>query len=337
MNISHRTLYHGIADEKMAPNINQGARLSNEISSAIKRQRETSGIDYLKPAVKVPTERKGFSNKIQNISFDGAVLPQFSISSQIKTDRGQGRNSRKNNKFGTLNRSKTSVSFSLPSGRQGCAHQTSPHNVVLTDLTCLQLADTLFSSNLPFGLSGPTSDKFKYSSFVGDRKTINSESERDHNIYSKDGASSFPYLHGRTDTNYLPRRNVNDSSSYSRKGSIRPSSASNAKGLYLHSGFHQQKDSPKSILKQNFVEAQNDSSCKRAKYRTISERNYRRNSNPDQSKFIAIKATKIGIQSAHGPTVNNRVFNLDDKDKRSVRFNVAHEVIEYVPHEPVCT
>lgn len=338
MNISHRTLYHGI-DDRMVPNITNGAKMNNEISSAIKRQRETSGVDYLKPSpIKVPaqTDRKGFSNKIQNISFDGAVLPQFTISSQLKTDRGQTKNSRKTNKFGTLSRSKTSVSLSLPS-RQGYTHQTTPHNVVLTDLTCLQLADTLFSSNLAFGLPGQSADRLKYTTFVGDRPTpLSGENEKDQSVLSRNGAS-FPYLNGRTDNNYLQRRSVNESSIYSRRGSMRPNSANNTKGLCLHLSHHQQKDSPKSILKQNFVDTQTDAAGKKTKYRTVSERNSRRHSHPDQSKFITIKATKIGLQSAHGPTINNRLFSVGDKDKRSVRFNVAHEVIEYAPHDPVCT
>lgn len=326
MSISHRLQFHGIpgeTDVKVSRNNICGSRINNEMSHAIRRQREICGVDYFKPTnpvkVSTQTEKKGFSNKIQNISFTGAFLPQFSISSQIKTDR---RNAKKVSKFGTLNRSKSSASITLSSGRQ--SHQTSPHSVMVTDLTCLQLADTLFSCDLSSKLSSP----LKYTTYNGDRKHIlYGESDKCLHLNFKAGATlpSLPETEGTQ-----ARRSSHDSTTcQQRKDSYRPNSGGVKR---LLTGIPIEKEiSPKSILKQNYVETQPQDSYKRSKYRTVSDRK----KFLDESKYVTLKTSKIGLQCENSPSKRPFALDFDDKDKRSVRFNVSHEVIEYIPHEPV--
>jgi hypothetical protein len=349
VNIYHRTQFHTNGNDKRGLGNNVfGAKINPEISNAIRRQREISGVDYFKAATstQAPTqsEKRGTINKIQNVSFDG-YLPQFSATSQLKTNKNQLRRTKNGGKFGSLNRSKSSACLSLPTGRHLTRGQSSPHNVVVTDLTCLQLADTLFSCNLSTSLdfTSQSTGKFKYTNFTGEKRNLfNGENKTDLYTSFKNGTSSsipLPSLNSpgrhRPESGNTSKRNELNISSQSRKENHRPNSSNTVKKMFQSSILSEKEElSPKSILKQNSIEPQQDLECKRSRYRTLSEKMPKKNTCQETPRCITLKASKIGIQSRNS-TLKPCVLNFDDKDKRSVRFNISHEIFEYVPHEPV--
>lgn len=331
MSVSQKTQFHGVGDDKKGiGNTIYGTKVSSEISYAIRRQREISGVDYLKAKAPTQTDKNVIASKISNVSLDG-YFP-FSIYSQLKTDKSQTRRTKKGGKFASLNRSKSSVSLSLPSGRNMSSGQGVPHSVVVTDLTCLQLADTLFSSNLAssLGLSSQSTDKLKYTNIPSDKRNL-FIGENDKSLYT-----NFKN-NGATSSIPLPALNSPGRSSHPKKDPQRPNSSTGVKTV-LHPTIVNEKEelSPKSILKQTSVEKQPEVNCKGPKYRTLSDKAPKKNTCPETPRCITVKASKIGLQSRNA-TVKNCTLDFDDKDKRSVRFNVSHEIFEFAPYDPVCT
>lgn len=144
------------------------ATMTPEMCRAIKRQETNSGLDYWRSgfnSLKVSSDNAGLQarkpnyRRVTQVNFDfpGVFLPNV--------DTQSFKQKRKDSKGHSivLNRTKTLFNPEIKTGHVSGARQKSEsHNpskkATVTDLTCLQLADTLLSYKSPFsGIYGTTS------------------------------------------------------------------------------------------------------------------------------------------------------------------------------------
>lgn len=161
---------------------NSVVKINPEISRAIKRQKDTNGVQYWKTS---PIPRSGYPNNVaQNRStvekvhslkfeFPTGLLPTITSPRQQKANSSTSIKSKKkvSNGFENGNRghgNNSTVDFSIPSDKD--ANFGGPRKAAVADLTCLQLVDTLSNHNasVPSGLYGLSVGKVRYMDYIVD-------------------------------------------------------------------------------------------------------------------------------------------------------------------------
>ena len=163
-------------------------RLHPEISNAIKRQHQTSGIDYVTSKAMVGGNKD--KRRLHSLTVEFPEIGFPTVSHRLPKQGVQTVKVKK--KAGLLgvdvmSRSQTSINLTAPSfvdkagsGGQNADVSTNPS---VTDITCLQFADTLFSpSNSHHGLFGFSVNKTKYMDYLEEcitakEKPIHKDSE----------------------------------------------------------------------------------------------------------------------------------------------------------------
>lgn len=152
-------------------------RLHPEIANAIKRQKETVGVDYRKSAdlgnmAALSDGRKNSINALQSFHFQFSDMGYLPMPGHRLPKHSPARLKRKtSNVLGmrALSRSQSSIDLSVPTlanrhDPKVSEQYTGPTKASVTDLTCLQFADTLFSNTgTSYGMYGFSTGKVKYS------------------------------------------------------------------------------------------------------------------------------------------------------------------------------
>lgn len=152
-------------------------RLHPEIANAIRRQRETVGVDYRKVSdpgnmTVLNESRKNSANALQNFHFQFSDIGYLPMTGHRLPKQNPARLKRKSSQvlgLRALSRSQSSIDLTVPTLSHKQELKASdqyhgPNKASMTDLTCLQFADTLFSNTgASTGMYGFSTGKLKSS------------------------------------------------------------------------------------------------------------------------------------------------------------------------------
>ncbi|OWF53158.1 hypothetical protein KP79_PYT06999 [Mizuhopecten yessoensis] len=183
-------------------------RINPEISKAIKRQKETNGVEYWKSSpnpkgLQGPQKRTTF-DKIHNLKFEfpNGVLPAIPSPSQrlqpFKSSTLPTRGSRKKGLPVGLEAMNRSYNMQVSHSKDVGGH-LSPKKASVTDLTCLQLADTLFShpDQVSPGLYGFSVGKIRYMDYIMESMKTRDELEKENSFHEHFPSVKIPLREGR--------------------------------------------------------------------------------------------------------------------------------------------
>lgn len=188
-------------------------RINPEISKAIRRQKETTnGVEYWKTSsISKGTfpgaQKRTTFDKIHNLKFEfpNGILPAISspsprlqtMKSSCQTSKGSRKKAAPSG-LEAMNRSYNSGLMNVPSVKDSGGH-ISPKKASVTDLTCLQLADTLLShqDQMSPGLYGFSVGKIRYMDYLVESMKAREELERENSFYEHFPSVRMPFRDGR--------------------------------------------------------------------------------------------------------------------------------------------
>lgn len=360
-------------------------RINPEISKAIKRQKETSGVEYWKSS---PTPKGTFQgtpkrttfDKIHNLKFEfpNGVLPAIPSPSPriqaVKSSTLPTRGSRKKGLSTGVDTMNRSFNTSGSQNKDNGVH-LSPKKASVTDLTCLQLADTLFShpDQVSPGLFGFSVGKIRYMDYIMESMKSRDDLEKENSFHEHFPSVKIPIREGR---NPLPpvtgsgnqtldlktgevvssgstgkltsKRNNSPLERLTYSPELRPEDiviVENMKDVKRRSIL---KPSKQNLPPKDYPDAEKDRNtfndqrtCNESPNSRMTQPSmipYKQGSHFDPSQCITI--------TSHPPRNGNRLTgcgisvvtanNNGYLPNRSVRFSVSDEIHEYMPSEPIC-
>lgn len=357
-------------------------RLHPEIASAIRRQRDTGGVDYRKSIdlgnmAALSDGRKNSINALQNFHFQFSDMGYLPMPGHRLPKHSPVRLKRKSNPvlgFRALSRSQSSIDLIVPT--LSCKNDprvpdqfTGPNKASVTDLTCLQFADTLFSNTgSSNGMYGFSTGKVKYSDTVeetvipikvnsgGEGVLVKDKelNETPHKVSPTDPSQILPSITHITPSSKPvspkvkiqppPVRITPKETAISKEGErtkVTPNSYSESKErrsiLKLQGGNKEVRDKEETkpvcdeAVKRPVAKASRFSRVIKNDLPSSAKRSGRLPFDPNVC--LTIKASERANTSGYIPYALN---NLNDNVmKRSVRFNRTDEVFEFSPFEPL--
>jgi hypothetical protein len=195
-------------------------RLHPEIANAIRRQRETVGVDYRKAGetgnMAVLNEgRKNSTNSLHNFHFQFSDMGYLPLTGHRLPKQNPARLKRKSSHvlgLRALSRSQSSIDLTVPTLAIKQEFRASdqyhgPNKVTVTDLTCLQFADTLFSNTgASTGMYGFSTGKLKSNEVLEETvipigKNVQSSNDGQNSLKDKDSNENVKAL--STDPNQI--------------------------------------------------------------------------------------------------------------------------------------
>lgn len=356
-------------------------RLHPEIANAIKRQKETVGVDYRKSVdlgnmAALSDGRKNSINALQSFHFQFSDMGYLPMPGHRLPKHSPVRLKRKtSNVLGlrALSRSQSSIDLSVPTmanrhDPKAPEQYMGPTKASVTDLTCLQFADTLFSNTgTSYGMYGFSTGKVKYSDVLEEtvipikvthsndghyvkekepNETVNKASPTDPDqilpSITPITPSSKP-VSPKVKVQPPPVRITPKETAISKEGEkTRLTSNTNSESkerksiLKLQGGNKEirEKDETKALCD----ETPRRPMAKAARYSRVIKNDLpsspKRSSRLpfDPNVCLTIKAN----ERANNGYIPYALNNISDTDmKRSVRFNRTDEVFEFSPFEPL--
>ncbi|KAK3578542.1 hypothetical protein CHS0354_025252 [Potamilus streckersoni] len=339
------------------------AKMTAEIGHAIRRQRDTAGVNYWKNSSKccVPTnihDRRPSYNKLNhiNLAFPGVSLPSLGDKAAI------------------LSKKKDSVS--LPSGFNSSTQQlmnthygknndkngrSTAKKAFVTDLTCLQLADTLFSSthptiagflNFPPGLirymdtldvnlqpqteiqsdanEQPNRTNAGYGTTPAPALALSRQRSKTMTCFSSDSVDS-PNSVSPTGQNVVTKLCSSDTSSDTNATNKPRPQKSILKTSFMKPAFRDDTDK-ESVDSKTY----RDILMKSTRHPSRRNSDYSYSSPPGLLSLNETYPRKISRKPDRPMTGITIKEPFDNGRKSRVRFSVSHDVWEYTPSEPVC-
>lgn len=354
--------------------------MTPEMCRAIRRQESNSGLDYWKSGFSYPNnpttqqslhEKPPTGRRLSHVNFDfpGLFLPNLGTQSL--------RFKRKQSQPVLLGRSRTSLMPDIKPSRTAeskgaCSSNNHTKKATVTDLTCLQLADTLLSYNKPawMGFSGLSSfgnyyhsplrtrytdlfrndynDDAEISKSVSTETTANEESDEESKAltfsYQSVNTDNYDMLAGGQNGDCLSESDTKGTTGdVVAKPQIKPQKSilkngqcklprPNSETVYLTSHL----DKPSACAYQLPGAKKHVRSMSETRIPSTYPRIYNGVRENRVIRQIPVgHESKTAIRTIPITVEREQTFRDISDRKRSVRFNAAHEVREYAPFEPV--
>ncbi|KAL3882361.1 hypothetical protein ACJMK2_028714 [Sinanodonta woodiana] len=361
-NVKRKTDANGIEASKTFAPIT--TKMTAEIGHAIRRQRDTAGVNYWKNSSKgcAPTntnDRRPSYNKLNhiNLAFPGVFLPSLADKAAVSSKKKDSMYLSSGLNSSTQHLMNTNCGKSNDKNGSSTAKKA-----FVTDLTCLQLADTLFSSTHPtiagFLNFPPSFMRYMdaYDVNVQPQTEIQPDTNGQHNRSdTRYGAMPAPALaisrqRSKTMTHFSSE-DIDSPNSVSPTGqnvvtqmcSSDTSSDTNATKAARPQKSILKTSLPKPAFKDDSDKESVDSKTYRDILMKSTRHPSRRNSNYSFSSppgLLSLNETyprKMSRKPDRPLTGITIKEHFDNGRKSRVRFSVSHDVWEYTPSEPVCT